>query len=434
MKKSDQLKQQRAAAVQSQMDLANTAKTEKREMSDAEFQSFQDLDVQIRSLEDQISKAEMVEAAEARSAGLAGYVAPKGGSNGGGEHNEMDKILRNARLTDFLAEARNQPVDGASRELIEECKRQQKATGLEYRGVAIPASMLVAPEKRSASTVFNSNTSVPSPAGDFIDALRPYTAVVAAGARVITGLEGTVIMPRLKHGVAKWEGETTNNNDASGAGVDGVKLTPKRLTAKTAISKMLNKTSPLSLEEIFRNDLLMAQGEAVDLAAIAGASGGNSPVGIINFADVNAVVIGATGGAITYAKVLELLQKQMEANAYRPGMSFLTSPRTFTAMHNISKDAGSGKFLVEDGTIMGIPAVPSVHVPINLTKSSGNNLSALILGYFPALYIGQFGMFDLVVDPFTLADSGQDKIVLNGYWDIKAGNEKYFTVCKDITS
>jgi hypothetical protein len=40
MKKSDQLKQQRAAAVQSQMDLANTAKTEKREMSDAEFQSF----------------------------------------------------------------------------------------------------------------------------------------------------------------------------------------------------------------------------------------------------------------------------------------------------------------------------------------------------------------------------------------------------------
>jgi hypothetical protein len=33
-----------------------------------------------------------------------------------------------------------------------------------------------------------------------------------------------------------------------------------------------------------------------------------------------------------------------------------------------------------------------------------------------------------------LADSGQDKIVLNGYWDIKAGNDKFFTVCKDIAS
>jgi HK97 family phage major capsid protein len=433
MKKSDTLKQQRAAAVQNQMNLVNAAKTEKREMTKEEEGNFDTFEAEIRGLDAQIATAEKVEQAEARAASANVY-AGAGAAGPSSEEKDMNTILRSARLTDFLAEARNQPVDGATRELIDHCKREQAKTGLEYRGVAIPASMLVAPEKRSASTVFNNNTSVPSPAGEFIDALRPFTAVVAAGARVLTGLEGTVIMPRLSRGVAKWEGETTNNTDFSGAGVDGVKLVPKRLTAKTAVSKMLSKTSPLSLEEIFRNDLLAAQGEAVDLAAIAGATGGNSPVGILNFADINSVVIGSTGGAITYAKVLEILQKQMEANAYRPGMSFITSPRTFTAMHNISKDTGSGKFLVEDGSIMGIPAVPSTHVPINLTKSTGNNLSALILGYFPALYIGQFGMFDLVVDPFTLADSGQDKIVLNGYWDIKAGNDKFFTVCKDIAS
>jgi hypothetical protein len=172
----------------------------------------------------------------------------------------------------------------------------------------------------------------------------------------------------------------------------------------------------------------------LDKAALSGASGGNSPVGVINLGGVGAVSIGTNGGALTYAKVLEMLRVQTDNNAMREGMHFIASPRTFYNAYAISKDSGSGRFIIEEDRIQGIQAHASVHVPTNLTKGSGTNLSALVLGWWRALYIAQFGMFDLVVDPYSLKKSGQDEITLNGYWDIKAANDKFFTVLKDLTT
>jgi hypothetical protein len=81
-----------------------------------------------------------------------------------------------------------------------------------------------------------------------------------------------------------------------------------------------------------------------------------------------------------------------------------------------------------------VPIQSSVHMPIDLIKSSGTALSAIILGWFSGLYVAQFGNFDLVVDPYTVATAGQNRVVLNGYWDIKAAHESFFTVIKDITT
>jgi HK97 family phage major capsid protein len=431
MKKSDQLKQQRAAAIEKQQALVSNARAEKREFSAEEDTQFDAFETEISNFDAQIERELKIEAAEARAAG-----AHKPHRPAGGEQREQESLVRKATLSGFYRAAIGKNVEGADAELIAEVKRQAQGSSLTYDGIPVPPEMLLAPEKRSASTVFGSNTSVPSPQGEFIDALRPVSTIVSAGARVLSGLSGTVVMPRLKNGVAKWEGETDNNTTQSGAGLDGVKLEPKRLTALTTVSKMLEKAGPnLSLENIFREDLIAAQAEAVDAAAIAGPSGGNSPVGIINMAGVNSVVIGATGGAFTYAKALEMFRKQTEANAMRPGVQAITSPRSYYAMMDIKKDAGSGKFLVdEDGRFIGVPIQSSVHMPIDLIKSSGTALSAIILGWFSGLYVAQFGNFDLVVDPYTVATAGQNRVVLNGYWDIKAAHESFFTVIKDITT
>jgi HK97 family phage major capsid protein len=433
MKKSDQLKQQRAAAIEKQQALVNNARTEKREFSDAENTEFDGFESEIKDLDAAIARELKVEEAMQRSAGAA---KPHRAA-GEGVEREQGELLRKASLSGFYRAAINKPVEGADAELIAEIKRSVQGGSLTYDGVPVPPEMMLAPEKRSPSTVFGSNTSVPSPQGEFIDALRPVSTIVGAGARVLSGLAGTVVMPRLKNGVAKWEGETSNNTDQSGAGLDGVKLEPKRLTALTSVSKMLEKAGPnLSLENVFRQDLISAQAEAVDAAAIAGASGGNSPVGIINLAGVNPVAIGSAGGAMTYAKALEMFRKQTEANAMRPGIQAITSPRSYYGMMDIKKDAGSGKFLVDDeGRFIGVPIQPSVHMPIDLVKGgSGTVCSAIIVGWFPGLYVAQFGMFDLVVDPYTSATAGQNRVILNGYWDIKAAHDSFFTVIKDITT
>ena len=58
----------------------------------------------------------------------------------------------------------------------------------------------------------------------------------------------------------------------------------------------------------------------------------------------------------------------------------------------------------------------------------------MIFGNFEDLYIGQWGGIDLVVDPYTLATSGEIRFVLNAYNDVLVAEPKSFAVIKDITT
>jgi hypothetical protein len=61
--------------------------------------------------------------------------------------------------------------------------------------------------------------------------------------------------------------------------------------------------------------------------------------------------------------------------------------------------------------VNGYAAYVSNNVPSNLTKGSGTNLSAMIFGNWEELLIGLWGSLDLLVDPYSNADSGRVRIV-----------------------
>ena len=48
------------------------------------------------------------------------------------------------------------------------------------------------------------------------------------------------------------------------------------------------------------------------------------------------------------------------------------------------------------------------------TAQSGENV---LFGNWSNLMIGQWGALDLTVDPYTLADQGKVRMVINSYWD-----------------
>jgi hypothetical protein len=74
-------------------------------------------------------------------------------------------------------------------------------------------------------------------------------------------------------------------------------------------------------------------------------------------------------------------------------------------------------------------------VPSNITKgSSGATLSAMIYGDFSQLYIGQWGGLELIVDPYTLAASGQIRLVLNAFMDVAIPQPLNFALIKDIVA
>jgi HK97 family phage major capsid protein len=233
-------------------------------------------------------------------------------------------------------------------------------------------------------------------------------------------------------GVATWEGETDTNADA-GQDTEKVSLSPKRLGASALVSSLFLKQSTISAEQLLSNDILRAIALGVDYAAINGSGSGNQPEGVLNASGINVVPIATNGGALTYNHILDMKRDLLKANVSNGNIGFLTNPDVMTALEATKIDAGSGRMVWEGDRVGGYAAAFSNGVPDDLTKGTGTNLSAAILGNFNDLVIGQWGnTVDLVVDPYTKKTSAQLEIAANGYFDVALRHDESFSVIKDI--
>jgi hypothetical protein len=86
---------------------------------------------------------------------------------------------------------------------------------------------------------------------------------------------------------------------------------------------------------------------------------------------------------------------------------------------------------VIDGKITAITS----NVPSNLSKGSTTGVcSAIICGEFGKSAIGQFGGMDVIIDPYTLARTGQTRIVANTFWDCAFEQPAVFGAILDATT
>ena len=446
MKKSEILKQTRASKVDALNALHSGAEKENRSLTTEEATKFDAIDAEIKALDAEITRAETAEKFNAEAAARKNKEIEKETKTRKFSKKETDEIEDKFSLAKVVRSlSSGKSLDGIEAEMNQEADQTLSRSGQASEGFAIPSSVMAikrnqyhASEKRAITATGITSISAPS-GNEFIDALREYTPVLdmigtGAAGGIKSGLVGNGIpFPRLSAGAATWEGETDPNAD-SGAAIDGVKLTSKRLAAKTLFSKQFLVQSDYNVESILTGDLFLATAEAVEKAIIAGASGGLDPTGVINFAGANPVAIGTNGGPITRAQILEMLQTQAEAKALKTGASWLTSARTWASLMGISKDTGSGRFLLENDMMEGMQVNFSNYVPTDLTKGTGTALSAIILGYWRNLLVGQWDVVDIIFDPLTLADNGNNKLIMNSFWDVQARQESAFTVLKDTTS
>ena len=123
-------------------------------------------------------------------------------------------------------------------------------------------------------------------------------------------------------------------------------------------------------------------------------------------------------------------------NANLGALAYLTNARVIGAMRTTEKVSGTGVFIVEDGSdrLAGRPFAESNNVPANLTKGAGTNLSALIYGNWADLLIAEFGALELIVDPYTYADSGRVRVTAHSFWDIGVRHPESFAVLADIAA
>ena len=113
-------------------------------------------------------------------------------------------------------------------------------------------------------------------------------------------------------------------------------------------------------------------------------------------------------------------------------LAYLTNPKVRGLLKTTLKANGVPGFIWENNELNGYPARVSNLVPSDLTKgTAASKCSAIMFGDWSQLWILQWGGLDLIVDPYTLADQGAYRVVLNAYHDIHVRRPEAFAAIKD---
>lgn len=271
-------------------------------------------------------------------------------------------------------------------------------------------------------------------AGNFIELLRNKLALTGMGAQFLSGLVGQIAIPRQTSGATSyWVAESGAPTESQQA-FDQVTMSPKTVGAFTDISRKLLLQSSIDVEGFVRNDLATVLALAIDLAAINGSGASNQPTGILNTAGIGSVVGGANGLAPTWAHLVDLESQIAVANADVASMGYLTNAKVRGKLKQTSKVSGQNGFIWEAGNtpVNGYMAGVSNQVPSNLTKGTSSGVcSAILFGNFADLIIGQWGVLDLMVDPYSGSTSGTVRVVALQDVDVAVRHAESFSAMKD---
>jgi HK97 family phage major capsid protein len=276
-----------------------------------------------------------------------------------------------------------------------------------------------------------------------IELLRARMLVRQMGARVLSGLTSNVAFPRQTGAATlSWTGENPGSDVAeSNATVDQVALTPKSAQATTQYSRQLLQQSSEDVEQFVRDDLTAINAQGLDLAAISGTGSSNQPTGILATTGIGAVVGGTNGAAPTWAHVVGLETEVAVDNADVGALGYLTNPKVRGKLRQTFRNATYGEDPIWSdapgqfglGMLNGYRAGVTTQVPSNLTKGSASGVcSAAIFGNWADLLIGEFGVIELIVDPYSAKKQGLIEVTSLMMADIAVRHPESFAAMKDI--
>lgn len=440
MKKQSTILDEKRGKINEQIDeILDNAKAENRTIdSDSdEFKKLMDLREKRSELEAQIKAAKAVEeeelAREQRSMNrnINLRMNHKGEE---GEKKDLRKRFSFVRAIGAMVDQRQ--FEGVEKEVVEAGMDEALKAKRSITGMALPSWMInpESPEKRAQSvgTSTQSGSLVATEIGEVIEYLYPKTVLREMGATMWTGLTSNVDLIRQDGAAAAtWEGENDDNANTDPT-VESVSLRPKRLGAQTIIGKQLIfQTNSISVENWIRDNLNLAQGVALETAALNGSGVAPIPTGLLNISGIGDVAIGANGGAPTWAKIVELESTVADANAEYGTLAYLTTAIMRGKLKTTEKASSTAQFIWNMNEMNGYRSFVSTVLPKTLTKGTSSDCHPIIYGNWAELYIAQWDGLDIVVDPYTLAKKAQLAITVNGWYDINARHLESFAAIQD---
>lgn len=301
--------------------------------------------------------------------------------------------------------ANNRSLDDVSRAVVNAGAEEMRKSGLSFGGqIQLPL------ETRTITVASEHDDVIETEFTDILAPLRAKNVLVEAGAKYLSGLVGDVQVPIMGKTNVGWAGEVADAASGDPA-FSHVTMTPKRLTAYIDLSKQFIAQDSLAAEALIREDLVKAINNKLEETILGAGSGSTTePEGMLH-------AISATSVS-GFSDVVDLEADLEDANVYGDKI-YLMGNKAKAALRVMPKSTKSTQLVMENGEVDGTKA-------ISTSMIAGKKY---IYGDFSNLAIGQWAnAIDITVDPYTLARSGQVRLVVNAYFDAKILRPEAFVV------
>lgn len=416
---------------------ALTEIAEGRELTAEENSELEKLGEEIPALDRTISG---LEATQAISKRIAAQHAVGAVQDNASENRELSQFSYGRAAKSISRNNFKGSVEGFEKEMYEEAVNECREAGVETpQGQLLIPSRLIDYGKNNNQRLLDVATEgddlVRTEYKPMIKSLRIPLIADQFGVTKYNGLKGNIKIPReTNEATFVWETENSSADEFT-LTYDAIDLSPKRLAGYTDISGQMLVQSEEITESYLRGKIQYGIGAALDTALVNGPTGGNSPVGILNYSGVNVVSLGSSGGDITYGALVALIAAVMADNGRDGNSGFVMNSNGFAALARTPMQASGveGNFILKpsDTNFWGHPFRITNRIPSDLAEST-TGLSGLIYSSnWSSAILATWGGVGILFDPYTQALVNKLRIVVNTYADIDIEHPEEFAVIKD---
>lgn len=255
--------------------------------------------------------------------------------------------------------------------------------------------------------------------GDIVQPLEAGLIYDKVGLPILTGLVGDYCWPVVGNVEASIADEAVELADSE-IDIDALEPDPVRLGISIKITnETINKTNGVALQ-IVKQQLPMAIARLINRCMFVTSTSDRG---------YNAKFHGPfidCANTMTFAAEVPTYKElvQMKGKVYNQGVendgtgAYVMTPEMYAILEATSRDAGSGRMIIEEGKIAGVPVFQTAHI---------NGIGFGVWGLEP---LGQFGDMSFIVDPYTGAGANVTRLVINANWSMSSLRKEGFCIGK----
>ena len=388
------LKEERSDIISQLENIKDVATTEERDLTSEENEQVDGLLQEVDNLDSKIERAEKLETIKRNAAVVSGVAATK-----------KDKDLEKFTFQGAVRAALSGNVTGLYKELDQEARNEARYTGQNYKGLAIPSSILTRANIDTAD-----QNSVETMA--FTDQLEANLVLASAGANFYGGVNN-MKFPIFQSIDSQWvreDGGATQGTTGSGT-TTNITITPSKLISIVNMSQE-SMVQNAGLEAALRRNMAANMAATLEKSLLSNGDIAQSPESIV--ADATEL----TAAALTADKVADLEESVLTANVPLEGsrMAYIMNPLAYKKVRTLAGvDAVTAVYDQRDKTVNGYFSFVSSNVGNGLVSKE-----ATLFGDFSRVHIAQFGGLDILFDPYTNAATGLPRMVITSLYGAAA--------------